>query len=151
VPIKMEIKSGFKWVLRTCTLSPHLVTTLCRIRFVPTLCPYALSKAKEQANVPAPRSLPMRLGARGLRGVLMRRMGGERYRRGRRFPRSGLSVRPIPGCTVSLASISSRYSERKVGRAVPVTPLRGVTASRTKEPNRQDAKAAKISRQFTKE
>ena len=34
----------------------------------------------------ASRSLPMRTGARGLRGVLIRRMIGERYRRGRRAP-----------------------------------------------------------------
>ena len=34
----------------------------------------------------ASRSLEMRYGARGLRGVLMRRMIGERYRRGRRAP-----------------------------------------------------------------
>ena len=44
-----------------------------------------------------PRSLRMRYGARGLRGVLGSAWGGE------------------------------RYSNRKVGRAVPVTPLRGVT------------------------
>jgi len=29
--------------------SPHFVPTLCRLRFVSTLCPYALSKAEEQA------------------------------------------------------------------------------------------------------
>jgi hypothetical protein len=28
------------------TLSPHFVSMLCRLRFVSTLCPYALSKAK---------------------------------------------------------------------------------------------------------
>ena len=28
-------------------MSLHLVYTLCRLRFVATLCPYALSKAKE--------------------------------------------------------------------------------------------------------
>ena len=39
------------------TLSPHLVS-------------YTLSKAKEQANVPASRSLYMRTGDRGLRGYL---------------------------------------------------------------------------------
>ena len=59
--LRAGLSGWFKWVLRTYTLSPHLVSTLCRIRFVSTLCPYALSKAKEQANVPAPRSLPMRL------------------------------------------------------------------------------------------
>ena len=39
------------------------------------------------------RSPRMRHGARGLRGVSMRRMEGERYRRGRRAPRCGFSVR----------------------------------------------------------
>ena len=83
----------------------HLVSTpcltpclqLCRILFVSSLCPYALSKAKEQADVTAPRSLQMRYGARGLRGVLGSAWGGE------------------------------QHGNRKVGRAVPVTPLRGVT------------------------
>ena len=50
MPFKSEIKRGFKWVLRTYTLSPHFVSTLCRIRFVSTLCPYALSKAEEGAS-----------------------------------------------------------------------------------------------------
>ena len=67
VPIKSGFKRGF-CVLRACTLSTHFVSTLCRIHFVSTLCPYALSKAEDQANVPPSRSLPMRLGARGLRG-----------------------------------------------------------------------------------
>ena len=44
---KCEFKCGIKWVLRACTLSLHFVSTLCRIRFVLTLCPYALSKARE--------------------------------------------------------------------------------------------------------
>ena len=38
------------------------------------------------------RSLSMRPGARGLRGVLERAWGGERSRRGRRSPRSGSPV-----------------------------------------------------------
>jgi hypothetical protein len=42
------------------------------------------------SSVPASRSLQMRYGARGLRGVLMRRMDGEQHRRGRRAPRSGI-------------------------------------------------------------
>ena len=46
---KCGIMCGIKCVLRTNTLSPHLVSTLCRIRFVSALCPYALSEAKEQA------------------------------------------------------------------------------------------------------
>jgi hypothetical protein len=50
VPFKSEIESGFKWVLRACTLSPHFVSTLCRLRFVSTPCPYALSKAKDKAT-----------------------------------------------------------------------------------------------------
>ena len=50
LPIKSEIKSGFKWVLRTYTLSPHFVSTLCRIRFVSTLCPHALSKADDETG-----------------------------------------------------------------------------------------------------
>ncbi len=40
------------------------------------------------SSVPALRSLPMRFGARGLRGVLMRRMTGERYRRGYYFAKA---------------------------------------------------------------
>ena len=47
VPFKSEFKSGIKWVLRSNTLSPHFVSTLCRLRFVFTLRPYALSKAKD--------------------------------------------------------------------------------------------------------
>ena len=47
--IKSEIKRGFKCVLRTYTLSPRFFSTLCRLRFVSTLCFYALSKAEEQA------------------------------------------------------------------------------------------------------
>ena len=97
--LRAGLSGWFKWVLRTYTLSPHLVSTLCRIRFVSTLCPYALSKAKEQANVPAPRSLPMRLGARGLRGSLMRRMNSERHRRGRRAPAFRLPVHIRCACT----------------------------------------------------
>jgi hypothetical protein len=66
--VKSEFKRGFgvgaphlHLVSTPClhTLSPHLVSTPCL---------HTLSKAKEQANVPAPRSLPMRYGARGLRG-----------------------------------------------------------------------------------
>ena len=49
MPFKSEIKSGFKCVLRTYTLSPHFVSTLGRLRFVATLRPYALSKAKDRA------------------------------------------------------------------------------------------------------
>ena len=49
VPIKSGFKCGFKWVLRAYTLSPHLVSTLCRIRFVSTLCPYALSEEQAAA------------------------------------------------------------------------------------------------------
>ena len=66
--LRVGLSAGFKWVLRTYTLSQYLISTLCRIHFVSTLCPYALSKAEDQANVPPSRSLPMRLGARGLRG-----------------------------------------------------------------------------------
>ena len=66
--LRLGLREGLEWVLCADTLSPHFVSTLCRLRFVPTLCHYALSKAKEGANVPAPRSLQMRLGARGLRG-----------------------------------------------------------------------------------
>ena len=46
---KCGIMCGIKCVLRTNTLSPHLVSTLCRIRFVSALCPYALSNAKAGA------------------------------------------------------------------------------------------------------
>ena len=49
MPIKSEFKRGFKWVLRACTLSTHFVSTLCRLRFVPALCPYAVSNAKAGA------------------------------------------------------------------------------------------------------
>ncbi len=49
MPIKSGIKCGFKWVLRAYTLSSHFVSTLCRIHFVPSLRPYALSKAKDGA------------------------------------------------------------------------------------------------------
>ena len=82
------------------TLSPHFVSTLCRIRFVPTLCLHTLSphfvgyassphfvstlcrirfvptlcpyalSLRCHAFVPAFRSLLKRLGARGLCGVL---------------------------------------------------------------------------------
>ena len=50
MPIKSEFKRGFRVVLRTYTLSTHFVATLCRIRFVPALCPYALSLAKDEAT-----------------------------------------------------------------------------------------------------
>ena len=61
-----------------------------------------------------------------LRGIL-KRMDGERHRRGRAprytFPSSHYcdrtDPRPPPG--------GSRYGKRKVGRAVSVTPLCGVT------------------------
>jgi hypothetical protein len=43
----VSLREGLEWVLRSNTLSPHFVSTLCRLRFVFTLCPYALSKAKE--------------------------------------------------------------------------------------------------------
>jgi len=75
-----------------------------------------LSKAK----VPAPRSLRMRYGARGLRGALMRRMNSERYRRepvcrqaGGGLQRSGLSVHPtpaVPSAAAASSRIGSRYS-----------------------------------------
>ena len=55
----------------------------------------------------------MRYGARGLRGVLMRRMDGERHRRGRRAPRYGLSVHTtatVPSAAAASARIGSRYS-----------------------------------------
>ena len=51
MPIKSEIKRGFKCVLRTYTLSQHFVSTLGRLRFVSALRPYALSKAKDEAAV----------------------------------------------------------------------------------------------------
>ena len=60
MPFKSEIKCGFKCVLRTYTLSPHLVPTLCRLRFVSTLCPYALSQAAPITGHggPVPREWP---------------------------------------------------------------------------------------------
>ena len=57
--LRVRLREGLECVLRTYTLSPHFVSTLCRLRFVSTLCPYTLSKAKEQANVPA---FPVRFG-----------------------------------------------------------------------------------------
>jgi hypothetical protein len=38
------------WVARACTLSPHFVSTLCRLRFVPTLCHYALSSHRTRRS-----------------------------------------------------------------------------------------------------
>ena len=49
MPFKSGIKCGFKWALRAYTLSPHFVSTLGRLRFVPALYPYALSHAKAGA------------------------------------------------------------------------------------------------------
>ena len=46
--LRVGLSAGFKWVLRTYTLSQYFVSTLCRIRFVSTLCPYALSKAERK-------------------------------------------------------------------------------------------------------
>ena len=44
---RLSLREGVEWVLHANTLSPHFVSTLCRLRFVPALCPYALSKAKD--------------------------------------------------------------------------------------------------------
>jgi hypothetical protein len=48
--LRVGLSGWFKWELCTYTMSPHFVTTLCRLRFVPTLRPYALSKAKDGAT-----------------------------------------------------------------------------------------------------
>ena len=77
----------FALTLYLNTLSPRFVGYASSPHFVSTLC-----RPRRQVYVPASRSLTMRLGARGLRGVLMRRMNSERYRRGRRAPRCGFSV-----------------------------------------------------------
>ena len=45
----VPFKSGFRVGAPHYTLSPHFVSTLCRIRFVSILRPYALSKAKDGA------------------------------------------------------------------------------------------------------
>jgi hypothetical protein len=57
--LRVSLRKGFERVLRTYTLSPHFVPTLCRLRFVSTLCPYALSNAKAQAAA-VPQTRPFR-------------------------------------------------------------------------------------------
>ena len=49
--LRVSLRVGLEWVLRSHSLSPHFVTPLCRLRFVPTLRPYALSECEKGASV----------------------------------------------------------------------------------------------------
>ena len=101
--LRVRLRVGLSgcFALTPClhTLSPHFVSTLCRIRFVPTLCPYALS-LRCHAFVPATRSLLMHLGACGLRGVLWVRMGWRTVPPGT----SGSTFRPLRSLRMRLGA-----------------------------------------------
>jgi len=139
VPFKSEIKSGF----RVGASRLHFVSTLClhasSPHFVPTLRPHTLSlrfvasfvereRASECSGAPfasdalwSPRS-PRCIGER---------MDGERHRRGRRAPAFRLfrshSMRLYRTTPPAAPAQAHGTANRRVGRAVPVTPLRGVT------------------------
>ena len=155
-------------MLRAYTLSPHFVSTLCRIRFVSTLRPHALSlyassphfvptlcrkrKSTRMFRLPVRfrcalepavsvvlRKLPPALDPRQPHRVLWTTASA--------LPTATaychcllplptataycylpcLLSPPVPKHPARRPGTSSRYSYRKVGRAVPVTPLRGVT------------------------
>ena len=111
--------------LRLHTSSPRLVGYASSPHFVPTLCRKRRVGEDRLRNNPvvsqkrvkgwgarlslvlAFRSLRMRFGARGLRGVLGSAWGGERFRRGRRAP----AFRPSPfaqSSSVLTASCTAR-------------------------------------------
>ena len=138
--LRVGLSAWFKWVLRTCTSSPHFVSTLSRFtlsRFTLRLHTLSLrfvasfverERASECSGAPfasdalwSPRS-PRCIGER---------MDGERHRRGRRAPAFRLfrshSMRLYRTTPPAAPAQAHGTANRRVGRAVPVTPLRGVT------------------------
>ena len=112
MPFKSGIKCGFKWALRAYTLSPHFVSTLGRLRFVPALYPYALSHAKAgAAEVYQTRPIVLVLvlvlettGATGATGTT----GTTGTADGYRWTNGGvLRFRPLRGLSVCHAAVVS--------------------------------------------
>ena len=152
-----RLRVGLSVGLSGCsyTLSPHFVSPLCRLRFVSTLCPYALSKESIESmdsndsilsdcsilsiRTTTPTSRRRRHYPLSPVSCLQHTVGTPRLSGGTAYchcllllpvsclPPPVSRLLPVPNHPTCLPGISSRYSHRKVGRAVPVTPLRGVT------------------------
>ena len=103
------------------TLSPHLVSTLCRLRFVPTLCPYALSNAKAgAAEVHQTRPIVLVLEPRNCRHCRYCRYC-RRAGQASACPRTRgrVDARPSRGCDPGALSGARRAASRD-GVAPPV-------------------------------
>ena len=106
------------------TLSPHLVSTLCRLRFVPTLCPYALSNAKAgAAEVHQTRPIVLVLEPRNCRHCRYCRYCRYCRRAGQASAcprtRGRVDARPSRGCDPGALSGARRAASRD-GVAPPV-------------------------------